>query len=179
MTEGSPGPSTDRHNEPVVDPTANVLLLVEAAVKRIDDIAELRAKQESHIADLRADYDQKLRIKEAERIDAIRAVDVSNVQRAADVVATQAETLRKQVTDTATAFAVSLSAALQPILKDIADLRQVQYETAGGKAQTVETREVTSGHISTTGLIVASVIGFIGLILTAVSIVVGIYFATH
>lgn len=155
-----------------VDPTRNVLDLVEAAVRRLDDIAELRAEYDIRISALHDRYEDKLQRKEAERIDAIRAVDVSNVQRAADVVATQAETLRKQVTDTATAFAVSLSAALQPILKDIADLRQVQYETAGGKAQTVETREVGGSRGAWMAVAIAAFFGLTGLLVGVASIVI-------
>lgn len=169
------GLGVDSQGGPVVDPTQNVLDLVNAAVARLNDLRDTDKDHYKEIATLRAEYDEKLRQKEAERIDAIRAVDVSNVQRAADVVATQAETLRKQVTDTATAFAVSLSAALQPILKDIADLRQVQYETAGGKAQTVETREVHTARTPWFGIAIASVIGLVGLLLSATAIIITLY----
>lgn len=173
------GPATNRQNEPVIDPTLNVKEKVADAVARLDDMAELRARYDERITNLRADYEAKLQVKEAERIDAIRAVDVSNVQRAADVVAVQAETLRKQVTDTATAFAVSLSAALEPILKDIADLRQVQYETAGGKAQTVETREVSGSHVSLLSIVIATVFGLTTLVLGVVSIALTVYVINH
>ena len=37
-----------------------------------------------------------------------------------------------------------LSAALEPIRKDIADLRRAQYEAQGQKTQVVETRDTNS-----------------------------------
>lgn len=150
-SQGSPGPSTDRHNEPVVDPTANVLNLVEAAIKRQDDLREMESKHVREINDLRAAFGEKLRNAESARIDAIRAVDVGAVNRAAEVAATQAttlaaqvstsaEALRNQVAAAASAQTIALAAALEPVQKDIADLRRVQYESVGQKTQVVETQ---------------------------------------
>lgn len=157
---GSIGPSTDRHNDPVIDPTKNVLDLVEQAIKRQDDLREIEGKhlrelrnvEVRHITEtaaLRSDYDEKLRQAEAKRIDAIRTVDVGAVASAASVQATQAttlaaqvansaEALRNQVAATATQGAIALAAALDPIQKDIADLRRSQYEAQGQKTQVVE-----------------------------------------
>ena len=153
------GPSTDRHNDPVIDPTKNVLDLVESAIQRQDDLREVETAHLREVvtlyhemADLRAEHARELREAEAQRIDAIRAVDVGAVNRAAEVattqaatlaaqVATSAETLRNQVSAAATAQTVALAAALEPVQKDIADLRRVQYEAVGGKSQVVESRE--------------------------------------
>ena len=44
----------------------------------------------------------------------------------------------------ATAASTALSAALEPIQKDIADLRRAQYEAQGQKTQVVETRDVNT-----------------------------------
>lgn len=179
----NPGVPVDASGGPTVDPTKNVLDLVNAAVQRLDDLAsaredtigaelrrldeiretrvndlrELLALQAAHqnqMADLRATYEQLLRVKETERIDAIRAVDVQAVQRAAEVSATQAqtlatqqqvsaETLRTQVTNVAVAQAQALAAALEPIQKDISELRKTQYEQQGQKAQQLEARTTT------------------------------------
>jgi cobalamin biosynthesis Mg chelatase CobN len=51
----SDGPATDRHNEPVWDPSRNVLDLTTAAVKRQDDLR--------HMA---AEFNERLRLLEAE-----------------------------------------------------------------------------------------------------------------
>ena len=116
----------------VIDPTENVMALVSGQVKRTDDLMaaneklaearvrrqdDMRALEAQHIkelASLRAEFEEALREKETQRIDAIRAVDVQAVQRAAEVSAVQAttlatqvqasaETLRTQVATTATA----------------------------------------------------------------------------
>jgi hypothetical protein len=137
-----PGPAPG-----IIDPTKNVLDLVRGEIRRVDD---LRAA-DLLLANERARYDDRLRLAESARIDAIRAVDVGAVQQAATVsataantlvlqVATSAETLRNQVAATAIAAATSLAAALEPLQKDIADLRRAQYEAQGVKANVGETR---------------------------------------
>jgi hypothetical protein len=139
---------------PVVDPTQNVLDLVGAAIKRQDDLRESESRHLREVADLRAHYLSELRTAETARIDAIRAVDIGAVNRAAEVsaqqaqtlaaqVANSAETLRTQVQAAATAATVALAAALEPIQKDIADLRRAQYEAQGQKTQVIESRGVS------------------------------------
>ncbi len=151
----SPGPGVDWYGAPVVDPTKNVLDLVAAAIARQDDLRDLEARHLRELADLRAHYDLRLRDAETARIDAIRAVDVSAVHRASEVsaaqaqalatqVAASAETLRTQVSAAAAAASTALAGALEPIQKDIADLRRAQYEAQGQKTQVVESREVTT-----------------------------------
>jgi hypothetical protein len=143
----SEGPATDRFNAPVIDPTANVIALTQAAVNRLDDLraadqryAELEARHITEVATLRAAHNSALREAETARIDAIRAVDVGAVQRAAEVAAAQAEALRNQVAAAATATAAALAAALDPIQKSIDDLRRAQYEAQGKQGQVIEHR---------------------------------------
>lgn len=157
-----PGKAVDAQGAPAVDPTKNVLDLVEATVERLDDLLEaavkrlddLRALDHDHIrqlAEMRAAHDRELRLAEASRVDAIRAVDIAAVQRAsevsadqakalADQVAASAEAMRNQVDAAATAAQIGLTDALQPMKADIADLRRAQYEAQGVKAQTGDTR---------------------------------------
>jgi hypothetical protein len=122
--------------------------------------AELRSYYEGQLLDSarhseeRIDFkDQQLRAAETARIDAIRAVDVGAVNRAAEVSATQAATLATQVATSAEALrgqveaarqqtATALAAALEPIQKDIQDLRRAQYEAQGKQGQVVESRDV-------------------------------------
>jgi hypothetical protein len=158
----------------VIDPTENVKALTEAAVHRLDDLRDMETRHQDrirvlmvgHMAEvskLRAEYDTLLREAESKRIDAIRAVDVGAVQRAAEVsaaqaqtlaiqVATSAETLRAQVAAAATASATALGAALDPIQKDIADLRRAQYEAQGQKTQVVESRGASGAIFAAVGL---------------------------
>jgi hypothetical protein len=154
------------------DPTKNVLDLVEAAILRQDDLRMAGERHIREVAELRADYEDKLRKAETARIDAIRAVDVGAVNRAAEVAATaattlaaqvdvSAETLRNQVAAAASAQTVALAAALEPVQKDIADLRRAQYEAQGQKTQVVETR-AAGGSIGMWAAIIVSV--FVALI---------------
>jgi hypothetical protein len=137
---GNQGPATDQYNNPVVDPTANVILLVEAAVKRQDDLRVQDSTHVREIMELRALHTKEMRAAEAKRIDAIRAVDVGAVSISSQVAAQQAETLRVQVATTAAAQDVALRAALEPLQKDIADLRRAQYEAQGVRTQTGDQR---------------------------------------
>ena len=113
-TAAVPGPASDRFGNPVFDPSSNVYSLVQAAIERQDDLRTmeaahvrelggLRAEYQQLIAQLRADFtdklresdrsqagiraefEEKLRQQESARIDAIRAVDVGAVSRAAEV----------------------------------------------------------------------------------------------
>lgn len=128
---------------------------------------------------LRAEYIAELRQAEAARIDAIRRVDVEAVQRAAEVQANQqtilanqvaaaAEAMRTQVAAAAQAAATALGAALEPIIKDIADLRRAQYEAQGVKAQSGDTRGGVAVMIAAASVVV-SVIA----IVVAVAIALG------
>lgn len=138
------------------DPTGNVLLLVEAATRRTDDLLkvhilrmdDLRKSEILRIDKemiLRADYEGKLRDAEAKRIDAIRAVDVNAVavasERAADqatVLANQvsasAETLRNLVASTATTQATVLAQITTQLTDRLASLEKAQYEGTGKQA---------------------------------------------
>jgi hypothetical protein len=173
------GPGVDSQGQPAADPTRNVLDLVQAAVVRLDD---LRIASEK-LLDVQLQRLDDMRVAESARIDAIRAVDVGAVQRAAEVantqaitlaaqVSTSAETLRTQAAATAAAHNVTLGAALEPIQKDIADLRRAQYEALGQKTQVVEAQAkgVDSRGIYT--LILAGVVGISTLILAAAGIAV-------
>jgi hypothetical protein len=185
----SPGPGVDRFGTPVVDPTQNVLDLVNAAIKRQDDLREMQARyvgrigemREQHatyIAELRSAYQKELREAETARIDAIRAVDVGAVNRAAEVsanqaatlatqVATSAETLRGQVEAARQQTATALAAALEPIQKDIQDLRRAQYEAQGQKTQVVETRDVRGEARLNMSQVIAA-LGFLAAVITLI-----------
>jgi hypothetical protein len=158
---GNPGPGVDLYGQPVIDPTQNVLDLVEAAIRRQDDlrqlqtrythqIGEMRETHAQYVAELRAQFQKELRQAETARIDAIRAVDVGAVSRAAEVSAAQASTLaasqqasadalRGQVEQARIATADALAQALAPITKSIEDLRAAQYQQQGEKSSKVET----------------------------------------
>lgn len=164
---GTPGAGVDAQGRPVFDPTPNVISILESAVKRQDDLREAEVEHSRQRALLHASYQKELREAESARIDAIRAVDVGAVQRAAEVAATQAETLRQQVAVSAetlrtqvaaaaTAAQTSQTNALAPIQKDIADLRQAQYEGVGQKTQVIESQAELGGQRQSVGIWIAA-----------------------
>lgn len=176
-----PGLATDASGGPVIDPTANVRELVDAAIKRQDDLREAESRHVREVAALRAEYAGELRATETARIDAIRRVDVEAVQRdketqaaqataLANQVAAAAEAMRTQVAAAASASVTGLAAALEPIQKDIQDLRKAQYEQQGIKSQTQESRGGLSVAIAAVSAVIA---------LTAIIVVVVIALASQ
>lgn len=177
-----PGPGVDIHGMPVLDPTQNVMDLVNAAIKRQDDLRtqeslhlrEIIVLERAHTAMLR-ELDTQLRHQEAARIDAIRAVDVGNVTRAAEVAATQAATLASQVTSAAEAMRNQVGAAtaaaqqnlatsLEPIQTAINDLRKAQYEQAGLKYAQTEGKESNQW-------VIGAVIAAVGMVVVLIQLV--------
>jgi hypothetical protein len=184
-TRQPPGPSTDSEGRTAIDPTKNVLDLVDRIIQRQDDLREsdhthiretvrMQALFDQKLREVEASYEDKLRLAESKRIDAIRAVDVGAVATANAAAEARAGTLAAQVQSAATAQVVSLKAETDPIRKDIGDLRQSQWTLAGGREQVVETREKSSNWGLWAGIAVAVFVGFNGLLLTAVGVVVTI-----
>lgn len=118
----SEGPATDKHNEPVVDPTKNVLELVAAANRRQDDLRdaakELSDTKHNHQKELmrieretQKDTERKncahakeLRKAESQRLDAIRRVDREDANKRAADAQTAIATLAKGTSDAAEAL---------------------------------------------------------------------------
>lgn len=183
------GPSVDQTGTPVVDPTRNVLDLVSASIARQDDLREaailrcdMAAAHINAILKERGEHSADLRAAESKRIDAIRAVDVAAVTRAAEVATVQATTLaaqvsasaeamRTQVAAAASAAAVALATALEPIQRSIDDLRRAQYEAQGVRAQTTESGV---GSRAWVGIAVAAGVGFFGLVISAAGIAIAV-----
>jgi hypothetical protein len=178
-----PGPGVDASGQAVIDPTKNVLDLVRAETKRQDDLREADSRHTREIIALHAQHEADLRKAEAKRLNAIRSVDVQAVASAASVQLSQAEAIAKQVSDTAeaarqamaaaaTANATSLRAEIAPLQKDIADLRQSQYEGVGAKTQVTE-GQARSGTVGLwVGVGVAALFGLLSLLFSAAGLVV-------
>jgi hypothetical protein len=148
---GSPGVGVDAQGGAVIDPTENVKELVAASILRLDDLRIQSEKYIEKIVELQAKHETELREKEAERIDAIRTVDVAANQQATKDAEIRASALAKQVTDSAEAMrsqvaaaaaaaATSLAAALVSIQESLAELTRRMYEQQGQKQQVVESR---------------------------------------
>jgi hypothetical protein len=122
-----PGPT----GQPVIDPTANVLALVEAAVKRLDDLRAAEVTRINDVMELRSYYDKKLNDAEAKRIDAIRAVDVAAVATASGEARAQANVLAGQVAATAETLRALVTATAAATDARIALLEKSQYQISG------------------------------------------------
>ena len=146
------GMGVDAHGGPVIDPTENVLALVEAAVQRQDDLRITNDKRiEQHfghvemIAQLRADQVKAMQEAEAMRLNSIRQVDVLAVSTAADralsaiqtlaaTTAANAENLRSALTATAATIATQLDRTVAGINERLAALERSSYEGKGKEA---------------------------------------------
>ena len=146
---GQAGIGVDSKGGAVIDPTTNVLGLVESAVKRLDDMrgsnekyleAETRHIREQAI--LRADYDKLLRENERARQEKVREVDVLGARTEADRAqaaikalaessAMTAETLRKTVETTALSQASQLDMKFAESNKRLAAVEQLLSEGRG------------------------------------------------
>lgn len=150
VAEANGGQSNSSYRPPpTVDPTENVKDLVQEVVIRMDALrdadrryVEAEMKRVNDLMELRAFYAEKLEIAEAKRIDAIRAVDVNAVaianQRATDQaavlasqVAASADTLRVLVSQTAAANKQQLDQITQQLSDRISTVERFQYEGKG------------------------------------------------
>lgn len=154
------GIGVDRYGNPVIDPTPNVMALVEAnaetnrALREADN--KFTDRQHEHIKevnDLRAKHTDLLRISDLAMLEKTRAVDVlagaqsaaqlaTAVQTLATTAGRDAETLRSQLTATAQAIAkqtadAAAAAAAQTdrmmtdVNSRIAELQKASYQGAG------------------------------------------------
>jgi hypothetical protein len=110
-----------------IDPTQNVLDLVEAAVKRLDDLrnatnalADLRGSHQREISDIRAKHNDEIRRLESERRDRTREGDVIAINAVAATA-----------TATATALATQLQSIITPLIERVANLEKSSYMGAG------------------------------------------------
>jgi hypothetical protein len=145
--------------KPPIDPTANVLSLVGAAMQRQDD---LRAAEQRRLDDLARvqehcdresdDLREKLRRAESARIDAVnlaesRRVDSrldqqqQSVAIASKEAAATAEALRSTVASTAEALRAQGAATTLGINAAIKVLEEKQYQAGGRDLQRVEGRQ--------------------------------------
>jgi hypothetical protein len=173
MTNGTEqGKGVDSKGNPVVDPTKNVLDLVDASVRRIDDLANLRAIHTKEIADIRDRHYRELSTKEASRLDSIQKAALDAIQANA-----------KQVTDLAASIASSTATTFEAMAKRIAALELSSAEGIG-KTRVVDpqiealvdevrslatTRSEKTGSSDQSKAIWGYVLGGVGLVIGVVS----------
>lgn len=197
----APGIPVDAGGGPTVDPTKNVLDLVQAAVRRIDDLMEARgslidakiqrlddlqsgeARHIHEMASMRTNYEAELREKETERLDAIRAVDVAAVQRSAEVqeirattlagqVAAAAEANRTSVAAAAAAFEAKLATTLAPLNEAVSDLRRMQFQLQGQTAEKADARSITTESRGVSQWTVMAGIGCLGVTIAGIGLLI-------
>lgn len=125
----------------IIDPTANVIALVEANAKanaslREADIkfndAEARHLRETAV--LRASNAETTRIGDLDRLASTRQVDVLAASATAAALATAVQTLSKQTSDLAVTLASQTDSKLRDVDGRIADLQKSSYQ-GGGKSE--------------------------------------------
>ena len=155
------GLGVDAAGGPVVDPTKNVLDLVQAAIKRQDDLRakdreisdlqhahaefldRLRAEHNAIVGQLREGFQEKIAHAESGRLDSIRQVDREEVAKTAvaannaiNTLAKQTtelqQTLARQVTDTAAIQETRSSSQYNDITKR---LQAVELSLSEGKGK--------------------------------------------
>jgi hypothetical protein len=153
---GAVGVGVDYQGAPVIDPTANVIALSEAASQRQDDLreanniridAELKRvdadiKHLKEMAELRAQHYKELAELESSRLNAIRQVDVSanenssksivaEIRTLAATTASNAENVRTSVANTATVMAKQLSDTVAGMNQRLENLEKRSYTGEG------------------------------------------------
>lgn len=151
-----------RSKPPVIDPTANVLQLVAAAMlrqddlrkaesNRIDDLLKTREQAQRDLAHAESRRIDALTLAESRRIDALLAANQNAVALASTraeltasalaerVDATQ-KTLAAQVDATAKASEAANVATAKALTDRIQPLEQFRFETGGAKTQQVESK---------------------------------------
>lgn len=174
--EGSVGPSTDRNNEPVVDPTKNVLDLVTAAIKRQDDlrVAEF-ARIDSALTGLEKTVNREFALVESRRVeqkvDTKVAVDAA-LNAAKEAVKEQTAASEKSITKSETSASeqskqqnATFTASLKGVLDTVADLKD--------RVVKIESRKEGSGDLS------KQLINIVGVIIAALILGVALYAALH
>lgn len=142
---------TDLHGTNIIDPSLNVKTLIKDAIKSERALREQSIESIRHELKIEVSHAKELRELNDERLKSIREVDVKAVADTATTVGTTAATLATQVATTAEAARSATADAtiatdakirseVDPLKKDISELRQSQYEGVGAKAQVVETR---------------------------------------
>lgn len=193
---------TSKHDDPVapliplIDPTANVLSHVAAAVKRQDDLRaaeekylelevrrldDLRQLHEKCAAEIsavhlqaqtdlaRAEQDRinALTLAESRRLDALLSTQQAAVALASEKSAAQAATLAQQVVTSSQALQAQVAQIRDGVEGRLSRLEQSRYETGGRDTQRdVQQTEGRQNSQWIIGLVAGSAVGLLALVLS-------------
>jgi len=178
------GLGVDVFGGPVIDPTANVIALSQAANKRQDDLREaenqrqddLRAassriyqvemrsletivdiygRHAKELDEIRAYYAKEIRDLDSKNQAAIRQIDVAALHSLAQTSAQTAESLRSLVQNTAATVATQTANTFQLVIDRVAALEKTSYEGSGRSTGTASTWAAIFGGF----LILSAVVG--------------------
>lgn len=131
------------------DPTFNVSELVDAATRRLDDLADLKNENTKEVINLNKEilnlhiyYAKELNVAESKRIDAIRAVDVQaaalyeeRTRNQASILANQVKQAEDNSRNLVTLTADTLrTQVITPLIDRISTIERAQYENKGSGA---------------------------------------------
>ena len=172
-----PGLGIDAYGGAVIDPTENVKALMEASIKSLSreaalqkELADEKIRAQDVIANLRAAHGKETREYDNDRWDKIRTIDMANAQATAkqilDAVNTYstaqeriAQTLAKQVTDTAAAQEARNSAQYSDVTKR---LQAVELSLSKGEGK--------SGGVDQSWKVLVAIVGLVATLLVIGSI---------
>jgi hypothetical protein len=159
---------------PLIDPTANVLSLVSAAMQRQDDLRLAEASHRNSISDIRDRLGREIReaerngqrdlaLAESRRIDALIEAQDQRVTLASSKAELTAVALAERVDASAKALAASVEASAKALAATvettattlsarIGPLEQFRYEQAGSREQRTDTRWTFQQALTLLGL---------------------------
>jgi hypothetical protein len=137
---------------PAIDPTANVLSLVSAAMKRQDDLRQMEAGYQAQLAMAESRRIDALNLAESRRVDARLGAQEQQAALATEKLTNTATTLAAQVVATAEAMRASVAATAEQtseligVLRDshdkrITELEQNRYQLGGRDIQRDQGRQ--------------------------------------
>ncbi len=140
---------------PLIDPTANVLKLVEQANVRQDDLRTAAKQRRDDLDTLERYYQRELRDAESKRIDAERKQEQNRVDSVIAALQSTITTLTTQIVATATTLATQAKEQNETTTAAIRLLEQKSYERTGIEVQRGEGRQVNQWAV---GLVVGVVV---------------------
>lgn len=147
-------------NQPPIDPSENVLKLVEEAVKRLND---LRTTDDKWAERVRA-LEDKLREAETQRMDARLNQQETAVTVASREALATAEVLRAAVVSTAEALRATVAETTKTTNAAIKVLEEKQYQAGGRDLQRTEGRQTSQWVVALLVSLPSTVIAIIVLI---------------
>jgi len=126
---------------PLIDPTANVLKLVEQANIRQDDLRAAAKTRRDDLDTLERYYQDKLREAESKRLDAERSQEQTRVDSLLDAQQKAADLVAAKLSDTATTLAQQVVATAEQLSKAAAG----QNETTTQAIRLLERNQYLAG----------------------------------